>query len=40
MSEPNCNCPFARKEPPSFKRLLATLLALALFLAGLTWLGK
>lgn len=40
MSDPNCNCPFERKEPPSFKRLLATLAVLALFLAVLMWLGQ
>ncbi|MDK9723159.1 MAG: hypothetical protein OEL53_18505 [Rhodospirillales bacterium] len=40
MSDPNCNCPFERKEPPGIKRLLATLAVLALFLALLMWLGR
>jgi hypothetical protein len=38
--EPKCACPFERQQPPSFKRLLFTLLVLALFLLGLMWLGQ
>lgn len=40
MTDPSCNCPFERKEPPGLKRLLATLLVLALFLAALMWFGN